>query len=252
MSINKQSGIYKITNLVNNKIYIGSSTNLDKRKYEHFYDLKLNKHHSKYLQNSYNKHGVDNFKFETLAYCPSEYRIKLEQWFMDNLNPAFNILKLAASPLGRKHTEETKNKMSVIRIGKVQTQETINKRLLSINNPVLQFDKDNNFIAKYKSASEAGRLLNINIGAIVSCCNNKLRWYKNFIWKYENKKPISLEAPKLKDQRKVKVTFPNGKIEIYNSPIETSKKLKIHKSGICACLINTQKTSHGYSFKYID
>ena len=65
--LKNKSGIYQIRNLVNNKIYVGSSNNLYRRKtYEHFRELRLNKHHNKYLQNSYNCHGEENFVFEVI------------------------------------------------------------------------------------------------------------------------------------------------------------------------------------------
>ena len=46
------TGIYKIINLVNDKIYIGSAVNFVKRWNEHKRKLHLNIHHSSKLQNS--------------------------------------------------------------------------------------------------------------------------------------------------------------------------------------------------------
>ena len=57
-------GIYKITNNINNKFYIGSSKNITKRFKEHKWRLKNNKHPNNKLQNSWNKYGEENFKFE--------------------------------------------------------------------------------------------------------------------------------------------------------------------------------------------
>lgn len=59
-------GIYKITNLTNNKVYIGQTDRLNEREREHFYRLGRNEHHNEYLQKSFNKHGKDNFKFEII------------------------------------------------------------------------------------------------------------------------------------------------------------------------------------------
>ena len=55
------NGIYKIFCIKNNKCYIGKSVNLNKRLHNHYYDLKNNKHHSPYLQNAFNKYGIENF-----------------------------------------------------------------------------------------------------------------------------------------------------------------------------------------------
>ena len=55
-----------ILNILNNKCYIGSTKNFRKRKYEHFKDLRNNKHHSYHLQSSYNKYGKEFFTFISL------------------------------------------------------------------------------------------------------------------------------------------------------------------------------------------
>lgn len=56
-------GIYKITNKVNNKIYIGESMDIDERWGKHKIDLQSNCHHSWKLQNDWNKYGEENFTF---------------------------------------------------------------------------------------------------------------------------------------------------------------------------------------------
>lgn len=59
-------GIYKITNLINNKVYIGQSCNINDRKRVHFYTLDKNVHSNELLQKSYNKYGKNNFIFEKI------------------------------------------------------------------------------------------------------------------------------------------------------------------------------------------
>ena len=49
-------GIYKITNKINNKKYIGQSIHVKERIAEHKNQLKNNTHHNQYLQNAYNKY----------------------------------------------------------------------------------------------------------------------------------------------------------------------------------------------------
>jgi group I intron endonuclease len=109
-----KSGIYQITNLVNNKFYIGSSTNLYKRFHGHKSKL-INKNHPNIkLQNSINKYGINNFKFEVLAICPKEYIIKLEQFFLDSLKPTYNISPTAENNLGCKHKRRSNIKEEII------------------------------------------------------------------------------------------------------------------------------------------
>lgn len=104
----KKIGIYKITNIVNNKCYIGSSRNLPKRIYEHKRQLRKDNHHSYKLQKSWNKYGEENFTFEIICECDVNQLIVLEQKYFDEISPELVILKVAGSFEGYKHTEETK------------------------------------------------------------------------------------------------------------------------------------------------
>lgn len=56
--------VYIITNLINNRKYIGSTVNVKSRKLSHFTKLKGNRHSNKYLQSDFNIHGINNFKFD--------------------------------------------------------------------------------------------------------------------------------------------------------------------------------------------
>lgn len=57
-------GIYKITNVSNNKIYIGSSVDIPKRWKQHISELNRNKHNNKHLQRAWNFYGEEKFIFE--------------------------------------------------------------------------------------------------------------------------------------------------------------------------------------------
>jgi group I intron endonuclease len=88
-----ESGIYIIRNIVNNHIYIGSTKDFSKREYSHFNSLKNNKHHSKYLQNAFNKYGEDNFKFEVIHRTKKIGRlINIELKYIEIYKPEYNFM----------------------------------------------------------------------------------------------------------------------------------------------------------------
>lgn len=109
-------GIYKITNIVNGKFYIGSAVNLRQRRNGHRYSFKKNTHYNKYFQRSYNKYGKESFTFNILLFCEKEELIRYEQFFIDTLKPEYNLSPAAGSNLGYKYTaEQRKNVADAIR-----------------------------------------------------------------------------------------------------------------------------------------
>lgn len=83
-------GIYSIRNIINNKRYIGSSTDINHRFKAHCRDLVKNEHTSYKLQNDYNLLGNNKFRFEILEILDNDVNKKLlemtEQKYMDLTN----------------------------------------------------------------------------------------------------------------------------------------------------------------------
>jgi group I intron endonuclease len=61
----KQAGVYSITNTINNKIYVGSTIDLNSRYRTHFYMLSIQRHGNTHLQRAYDLYGLKhlNLKF---------------------------------------------------------------------------------------------------------------------------------------------------------------------------------------------
>lgn len=140
------SGIYKILNTVTLKMYIGSTENFSKRKYDHFLALNKNKHRNVKLQNAFNKYGCESLKFEILEEVKkftnesdADFTIRLvnhrEQHYLDTLLFAqefiksnkkdkrfnelgYNIRPLASSNKGIVRSKEANEKQSASMKGK--------------------------------------------------------------------------------------------------------------------------------------
>ena len=83
----KKTGIYKIVNTLNNKVYVGSAIDIDTRWRRHKKMLIECYHHSKKLQNSYNKHGINNFNYEIIELCEFDVASDVgNQRYIDKLN----------------------------------------------------------------------------------------------------------------------------------------------------------------------
>ena len=106
------SGIYVITNTINGKRYIGSTSDLKKRRREHWNALAGGYHQNRHLQRSANRHGLGAFQFEILEEAnPADLKSR-EQFYLDRLNPEYNMCPASDSMLGSRRSDETKARMS--------------------------------------------------------------------------------------------------------------------------------------------
>jgi group I intron endonuclease len=126
-------GIYKIENLVDGKIYIGSSLNLENREYKHFWMLNRNNHDNQHLQNSYNKFGVKSFKFSIIEECCEIFLIERENYYINqyrSFNQEFGYNMALVNDFRRNtYNDEVKNKLSkynLIKNGNFKTFSLIN------------------------------------------------------------------------------------------------------------------------------
>ena len=199
-----KSGIYIITNIVNKKFYIGSAINLNKRRNQHFHYLRKNKHPNIYLQRSFNKYREENFEFNIIEFCNKEKLINREQYYIDTLKPNFNICKIAGSSIGRKvkletitkmkvshskrncnHSDETKLKISLSHKGKIISNEHKEKIRNTLSIPILQFNKNNEFIKEYPNSKSAIEEFNNNT-SIILVLKGKRKTASGYKWKYKN------------------------------------------------------------------
>lgn len=131
LDIPRAPGIYKITCLVNKRIYIGSAIDLRQRKSDHFKVLRGNRHHNRYLQRAWNKYGEGAFTFEVWELVLPMSLTAREQYWLDKLKPfgrkGFNIYRDARSPLGIKRTPEAKEKIGQANRGRKHTPEELEK-----------------------------------------------------------------------------------------------------------------------------
>ena len=188
------TGIYKITCLSNNKIYVGSAfgtKNSSKKRNgfyrrweEHIKSLRENNHHNKHLQSAWNKYSENSFEFEIIEICDLADAIDKEVYYIKLFKAAdhnfgFNMLD---GHLGnyKKHTEEHNRKISNSLKGKERPLEIVKKW----SNEVQQFNEKMELIATYYSMSEAERKTGImrqDIGQ--ACIGIKIKKAGGFFWK---------------------------------------------------------------------
>lgn len=220
--MNNKSGVYTIKNIVNGKIYIGSSSDIKSRIRNHLNLLRKGKHHNVILQRSFNKHKEINFKFEIICFCEKNLKLYLEQQYINTMKPFYNISKSVHAPMeGRKHSQKTKDKFKKRKVlsgedhpnyGKSWTKEQ-RKLLMPSRKNQKKSDKEKDQIRK--------RALDNN--------------YFKYIEPYTKSK-----RKKIIDQDDVE----------YKSLTEAAKILGVAKQSICNVLKGRRNSVKGYKFKY--
>ena len=252
MPFPKQPGIYKITNLTNNKCYIGSSFNLFNRLHNHKTNLRKNRHHNVYLQRAYNKYGEENFKFEIveiinnfekLSKSNLNLLLKDKECLYFSIENSELLYNLESCSSGRKVVA----KESRIKIGNSKRGV---KRKLEHNKwygrHILQYDLDGNFIREWESIKQASEELKIHQSCIGGVLNNNHPWTYTHIFRLKTENyPLKIESVKKC------IAYNNEKEISFLSFNEADRYLKVSE-GICAKSLRKGYKVKGYNFKKIN
>jgi hypothetical protein len=174
-----KTGIYKITNKINGKFYIGSSKDLTRRRKDHFRLLKKGVNHSTLLQRAVNKYGLNNFVFEIIVECSEHLLFIVEQKLVNELNPEYNIaIENVAVPNGLPYKD------------KFLYKKYAEDRLKSNNNfgwksrSIIKFDNEGNELKEYPSLKSYAEEHNCAIGSVGKALKKGTRC-KGFYLKYK-------------------------------------------------------------------
>ena len=97
------TGIYCIKNKINDYIYIGQSTDTNRRFKDHIRTLRQNTHHNIKLQTSWNKDGETNFEFFIILECSVSVLSFHEKEEVEKIpeHKRYNILKNYDTLIGK-------------------------------------------------------------------------------------------------------------------------------------------------------
>jgi group I intron endonuclease len=182
---NKQ-GIYCFTNKINGKIYIGSSINLTTRFYKYYHIDNLMQRNTP-IYSALLKHGFSNFSLSILEYIieENENPIVREQYYLDLLQPDYNVLTTAGSSLGYKHTEETLKYFKE----RVPSEKTRNNLSLAATGRILSEEIREKISSKHK-----GKVLSESTKLKISEYATNTRGVKVIIKNIENNEEFVFES----------------------------------------------------------
>lgn len=227
-----KAGIYILFNKINDKFYVGSA--ITNRINTRFRNHCFHGAGSPITKRAINHHGIENFYFIIYEYFPGiilkdnlkTENLKLltrESEIINELNPEYNILKIAGNSIGYKHTDETKKKMkenfSEIRKNRIKNLN-LNKNLSDVirdkmSESKIEFYKKNpefkEFLKKLSSKpvilydlKTGGEIMSFSsirtLSKYLGCCNKTIN------------KALKNNTP-IKNQYKVKFLEKDHKIE---------------------------------------
>lgn len=230
--------VYKHTNLINGKVYIGITKQDLKRRWQNGKGYVDNE----YFYYSIIKHGWNNFKHELLFDNLSKEEaqkkeIELISFYKSNDRRfGYNI-----SGGGETSNENFKKKFG---------KENHKSRKVKV------FDaKSNKLLKIFESQTQASIELGINRKGITKNCLGKSKTYKGFIFEYDDCefiKPIKCERGKHNNHKTSKVKCVDDN-KIFNSIKEAGEHYNIRPNNIASCLCKSSKskTAGGKRWCYV-
>lgn len=202
MPFKKVTGIYRITNIQNNKVYIGSSKSIYSRWSAHRYSLRSGTHFSTHLQSAWSKYGEESFQFELIEECQEEELISREEHHIvsnlaNNRSFGYNTRTVCDRNNGIKASEETRKKLRLAHLGHKRSEEAHTKIVASQHKKVCQFDSEGVYISTYNSILEASYSTGIGKALISACCRKVIPWTKKTFWCFEKEKE-DFKIPEIK------------------------------------------------------
>jgi len=241
-----KKGVYKIENLINGKVYIGSTEkSFLKRFTTHYTKLKGNNHKGHiYLQNAVNKYGIENFEFSVLEELESDILEKEGYWinYYDSFNreKGYNLAIIPnRGPMSNPEVAEKVGKIikSKYEKGEMTPNNTVFKKGLIPWNKGKNYQSTNHLkVPKKKKGSREKFSKTLEEKEFpIEVFDSKM----NFIKEYSNIRELKLDIEFLKDFMSLKNKKGRNGYDPY-----ILQNVNIRKS----CNLNI--TYKGLNFKY--
>lgn len=276
--------IYKITNNINNKIYIGKTTQTVGRRFtEHKRDSKTR---NTYLYYAMRKYGIENFFIDTIEEVPNQELNDREIYWIDfyKSNNNENGYNLTSGGDGKSHVdictikemEELWNKgLTITEISKTlslyiatvqyylenfcstYSKEEQKKRGLIRNinkhcKKVIQYNLNGDYIATFNSISEASNQLNIGFQRISDCCKKITSNVDTYQFIFDGDAPPGkCENPTFIHKPICQKDLFGNIINMYINANVAARKLNVDPSCIRRCCYKEKKTCKGYVWEFV-
>lgn len=224
-SANPICGIYKVTNKINGKPYIGQSTDIYYRWKEHIQNKSKDE-----LQYAFvcalRKYGEENFLWEIIDNCVESELNEKEIFYIKK----FNTFIGDGSGWGYNMT----------RGGDGQN---------GCGTAVYQYSLDGKYIGRFGSVAEASRCTGANECSIINCCANRRKSSGGFIWKYELLQSVEPYVHK-NNVPVLQYTKDGVFIKKFDTVTDAAKSVDKTKTQVTMCCRGKTPSCGGYIWRY--
>lgn len=225
-SENPICGIYKITNKINGKAYIGKSTDIEYRWKQHL--LNINKQNFQYaLTCALRKYGKDNFEWEIVERCSENelddkeifYIKKFDTFVGDGYGWGYNMTRGGDGQNG-------------------------------VGVQVYQYSLDGEYMACFNSIEEASNKTRSSASGIVNCCARRRKSAGGFMWSYAQMEVM----PPYKHNNNVRVAqYTKGGefVKVFETVTKAANSVGRTKTQITMCCRGKTPSCGGYVWHYV-
>lgn len=235
--------VYKITNTINKKIYIGSTTRPAARWLAHKQAANNQKYYLKYhLYAAMHFYGVEKFNFEII-----------ENNFVNKETMEAREVELILEY----NTTDPKVGYNLIAAAGYQlAKQNLCAHMMKVRQRCCKVDCNELILEQYESYQDAARKTGIDASVIRRVCKGNISSIKGMFFRDLdiNDKIISLPFTPIKQRKPiVGISIHNGSKLYFKSILEASKTLSINRQSIQKCLAGDSRFSHtgGYIFRHV-
>lgn len=209
--------IYKVTNLINNKIYIGKTNNLERRRKEH-----EQKTSNSQIDRAIKKYGKENFKWEVIELVEKEKSNEREKYWIEKYNTYFR--------------NKNSNGYNMTKGGDGGNAWNVSR--------VHIYDLQGNYIKTFQSISDLRKELNTK----TNFQNYRVVKHKYIMFATDTNNPPLKITPKKKISRSIPILQLDKNKNIINefNAIKDVEKMGYSRTGVIGCIKGKYKSSGGY------
>jgi group I intron endonuclease len=233
--------IYKIVNKVNDKFYVGSTTRtMKKRMADHIRIARQGKHHSIIFQNAWNKYGEKSFTMHLLEECDEANVVEREQYYLDTLEPKYNIMKVA----GRPPVNREASRQLALRLHR--------EGIWSNDRPIIQYDLETGEeVGSYETAKEIADRDGFDRSAISMCCTGIRGSHGGFGWRFADGSTPEWKYEELGSPVVSYDPLTGKDVKGYKSIVEAVEDGFV-SSNIGQCCLGNRNTHRDLGWRYAD